>query len=106
MEEIFKNKFTDQHVLTHDFLVPEISEYLKLHEKEIEVRKAVNLFDDTNGTNGKSMLNPGKELSQSRSRKEKTLEDTDSNQSQKNSLQVATQVNLLQAGPHEENERD
>ncbi|MAW58009.1 MAG: trifunctional transcriptional regulator/proline dehydrogenase/L-glutamate gamma-semialdehyde dehydrogenase, partial [Alphaproteobacteria bacterium] len=38
MEEIFKNKFTDQVGLTHDFLVPEIYEYLKLHEKEIQNR--------------------------------------------------------------------
>ena len=38
MEEILKNKFTDQHELTHDILVPEISEYLKLHEKEIKDR--------------------------------------------------------------------
>ena len=38
MKEIFKNKFTDQHELTHDILVPEISEYLKLHEKEIKNR--------------------------------------------------------------------
>ena len=36
MQEIFENKFTEQIKLTHEFLVPEISNYLLYHEREIK----------------------------------------------------------------------
>ena len=36
MKDIFNNKFTDQVSLTNDFLVPEVSNYLQINEKEIE----------------------------------------------------------------------
>ena len=36
MEDILNNKFTDQVSLTNDFLVPEVSNYLQINEREIE----------------------------------------------------------------------
>ena len=36
MQEIFENKFTEQIKLTHELLVPEISNYLLYHEREIK----------------------------------------------------------------------
>ena len=38
MRDIFTNKFTDQVSFTHDYLVPEISEYLQSNEEEIQGR--------------------------------------------------------------------
>ena len=38
MRDIFTNKFTAQVSFTHDYLVPEISEYLQSNEEEIQGR--------------------------------------------------------------------
>ena len=45
MKDVFDNKFTDQVSLTYDHLVPEISSYLKINEKENELLEELDIIE-------------------------------------------------------------